>query len=118
MHDSFQAKTRLERPCDSIADGLTQRVAPQLAFDVMMKTTDEMLLSTDDELLRAVRTIAECAHVLVEPAGAAALCAALARRNAIKGKTVALILSGANLTTELLQKALSMEPLIALDGVK
>lgn len=118
MHDSFHAKKRLERPCDSIADGLTQRVAPQLAFDVMMKTTDEMLLSTDDELLRAVRAIAECAHVLVEPAGAAALCAAFAQRSAIKGKTVALILSGANLTTELLQKALSMEPLVALDGAK
>lgn len=118
MHDSFHAKKRVESPCETIADGLTQRVAPQLAFEVMMKTADDMLLASDDELLRGVRAMAECAHVLVEPAGSAALCGAWSRRNAVKGKTVALILSGANLTTELLQKALSMEPLIALDGAK
>lgn len=118
MHDSFHAKKMVERPVDTIADGLTQRVAPQLAFEVMMKTADDMLLAPDADLLRGVRAMAECAHVLVEPAGSAALCGAWSQRAALKGKTVALILSGANLTTELLQKALSMEPLIALDGVK
>lgn len=118
MYDSFHAKKRVERPCDTIADGLTQRVPPKLAFEVMMKHVDEMLLSTDDELLQGVRAIAECAHVLVEPAGSAALCAAWARRGEIKGKTVALVLSGANLTTDLLRQALSKEPLVALDGAK
>lgn len=118
MHDSFHAKKPVERPCDTIADGLTQRVAPQLAFEVMMKTADEMLLAPDADLLRGVRAMAECAHALVEPAGAAALCGAWSQRATLKGKTVVLILSGANLTTELLRQALATEPLVALDGAK
>ena len=118
MHDSFHEKKIVERPVDTIADGLTQRVAPHLAFAVMMKTADDMLLAPDVDLLRGVRVMAECAHVLVEPAGSAALCGAWSQRAALKGKTVALVLSGANLTTELLQKALASEPMIPLDGAK
>lgn len=118
MHDSFHAKKKVERPCDTIADGLTQRVAPQLAFEVMLKMADDMIVASDADLMRGVGAMAECAHLLVEPAGSAALCGAWSQRGSLKGKTVALILSGGNLTNDMLQKALAAEPLIALGSVK
>lgn len=114
LHDSFHAKRKVERPIDSIADGLTQRVPPELAFQVMCKLADDMMLVSDDQLLAGIHTMAEQAHVLVEPAGAAALCGAVARRAEIKGKRVVLILSGANLTMDLFRRALDTKPLLSL----
>lgn len=114
LHDSFHAKRIVERPIDSIADGLTQRVPPKLAFAVMSALADDMMLTGDEDLLAGVHAIAEQVHVLVEPAGAAALCGAWARRGELKDKTVVLILSGANVTMDLLRRALATPPLIAL----
>ena len=114
LHDSFHAKRKVERPIDSIADGLTQRVPPELAFQVMCKLADDMMLVSDEALLAGIHATAEQAHVLVEPAGAAALCGAVARRNEIKGKRVVLILSGANLTMDLFRRALDTTPLLDL----
>ncbi len=114
LHDSFHAKRKVERPIDSIADGLTQRVPPELAFQVMCKLVDDMMLVSDDELLAGIHATAEQAQVLVEPAGAAALCGAVARRAEIKGKRVVLILSGANLTMDLFRRALDTKPLLSL----
>ena len=56
----------------------------------------------------------ESAHVLVEAAGAAALCGAVARKKDIQGETVALILSGANLTMDLVRRALALPPIVSL----
>jgi threonine dehydratase len=114
LHDSFHAKRKLERPIESIADGLTQRVAPELAFQVMCKLADDMMLVSDEELLAGIHTMAEQAHVLVEPAGAAALCGAVARRDELRGKRVVVILSGANLTMDLVRRALDTKPLLSL----
>ncbi|MFO0995691.1 MAG: threonine/serine dehydratase [Alphaproteobacteria bacterium] len=117
LYESFRARRHVERPVETLADGLAQRVPPTLALEVMIKLVDDMLLTTDDELLSGVRTIAESAHVLVELAGAAALAGAWQRRAELRGKTVVLILSGANITMELLRRALDREPFISLAGI-
>jgi threonine dehydratase len=114
MYESFKARKPVERPVDSIADGLTQRVPPKLALDCLLERTDDMMLTTDDELLAGVHAMLESAHILVEPAGAAPLCGAVARKKEIQGKTVALILSGANLTMDLVRRGLALPPVVAL----
>ena len=58
---------------------------------------------------------AECAHVLVEPAGAAGLAAAWAGRGALAGKRIVLILTGANITEDQLAAALAAPPLFTLE---
>jgi len=55
--------------------------------------------------------VAECAHILAEPAGVAALAGAWREREALRGERVVLVLTGANLTMALLKRALATPPL-------
>jgi len=115
--ESYLAKRPVERACDTIADGLAERVPPMLAHKAMMALVDDAFLVSDEALLAGVRTTAECAHALVEPAGAAALAGAWERRGELAGKRVVLVLSGANLTMDLLRRAIDSPPLFTLDSL-
>ena len=114
MAESFHAREPVERPIDTVADGLVCRVPAALALAAMWALVDDALLMSDDELLSAVHTLLESAHVLVEPAGAAALAGAWARRAELRGRRVVLVLSGANITTAQLERALNLPPFFAL----
>ena len=114
MADSFHARRALEREIDSLADGLVCRSPARLALSAMWALVDDAWLVSDEDLLRAVHAIAECAHVLVEPAGAAALAGAWLRREAVRGKRMVLILSGANVSDDLIRRALALPPLVSL----
>jgi threonine dehydratase len=115
MVESFHAKRPVERPCDTIADGLVTRVPPGLAFRAMLRVTDDAMLVGDEALLAGMHALMESAHVLVEPAGAAALAGAWERRDELGGKRVVIVLSGANATTGLIEQALATRPLFALE---
>lgn len=96
MTQSFLARRAVERPAQTIADGLICRVPAQLALDALVEHVDQALLVSDDELLAAARRMALGAHLLVEPSGAAPLAAAL--RMKLRGRRVVLIATGANVT--------------------
>lgn len=96
MTESFRARRAVERPAQTVADGLICRVPAQLALDALVEHVDEALLVSDDEILSAARRMALGAHLLVEPSGAAPLAAAL--RMKLGGKRVVLIATGANVT--------------------
>ena len=115
MVESFHAGRAIERPAQSTADGLICRVPAERALAGLLATVDDAMTRSDEQLLAGVRTLIECAHVLVEPAGAAGLAAAYAGRGALTGKRIVLILTGANITEHQLTAALSGEPLVALE---
>ncbi len=115
MVESFHAGRAIERPAESTADGLICRVPAARALAGLLATVDDAMTCTDAQLLAGVRTLAECAHVLVEPAGAAGLAAAWAGRGALAGKRVVLILTGANITGDQLAAAIAGEPLFTLE---
>jgi threonine dehydratase len=98
MVESFHARRAIERPIDTIADGLVCRVPAQLALDALLEHVDDAILVSDGELLAAARAMILGAHLLVEPSGAAGLAAAL--REEVRGKTVVVIATGANITAE------------------
>jgi threonine dehydratase len=100
MVESFHARKAIERPADTIADGLICRVPAQLALDSLIEFVDDAITVSDDELLSAARMMMLRANVLVEPSGAASLAGALHFREEIRGKTVALIATGANATEQ------------------
>ena len=102
MVESFHARRAVERPIDTIADGLVCRVPAQLALDALLAHVDDALLVSDDELLAAARAMILGAHLLVEPSGAAGLAAAM--RQDVRGKTVAVIATGANVTPEVFRR--------------
>jgi len=111
MVESFHARRAVERAIDTVADGLVCRVPARLALEGLWTWIDDAVAIPDPALLQALRALVEHAHVLVEPAGAAALAAAWTHRTDLRGKRVALVLTGANVTMPVLRQALSAPPL-------
>jgi threonine dehydratase len=117
LADSYHGGERLERPVHTLADGLASRFPAERAFAGIRATADEVLTVSDEVLLRALHTLAECAHVLVEPAGAAPLAGAWSMRESLVGRRVVLILTGANVTIDMLRSALDAGPLFPVAAI-
>jgi threonine dehydratase len=113
MVESFHARRPVERPIDTVADGLVSRVPARMALEGLWALADDATTVSDEALLASVCSLVESAHVLVEPSGAAALAAAWERRAELRGRRIVLILSGANITPQLLRRALDGPPLFA-----
>ena len=64
-------------------------------------------MKDDEELMVAVRLCLEKAKTLAEPAGASPLAAALKIQNQVRGKKIALILSGGNIAPAQLMDCLN-----------
>jgi threonine dehydratase len=116
MVESFHARRPVPRPIDpdTVADGLTCREPPQLGLAAILKFVDDAISCGDTELLSGVRTLVESAHVLVEPAGAASIAGAWSQRQGLKDRRVVLVLTGANITLDVLRRALSTGPLFVM----
>jgi threonine dehydratase len=95
----------LER-IQTIADGLAASRPGDITFDIARRCIDQMVLVEDAEMLRAIKLYFEWEHLLAEPAGAAALAALLYRYSPSPGERVVVILSGANVTDEVMLRAL------------
>jgi threonine dehydratase len=108
-HDSWRAGKTVERPNSTIAEGLATRSAFELPQRILREMLDDFVLVSDEDLLAAVRIMIEKTRTLVEPAGAAALAAALspAVKPRLAGRRVALICSGGNISPAQLRRALS-----------
>jgi threonine dehydratase len=87
-------------PIDTFAGGLATGQPFMLPQQLLCRYPDDFVLVADDEMRCAVRLHLDKAKTLAEPAGAAPLAAALRLREASAGKTVALILSGGNISAE------------------
>jgi threonine dehydratase len=98
MRRSLEAGKRTQAPGGklSIADALMAPIPGNIVFEVAKHLLAPGFAVSDAELKRAVIFAAEKLKLLVEPGGAAALAALLAGKLDAKGKTVALVLSGAN----------------------
>lgn len=90
----------------TIADGLAASAPGTLTFELARRYVDEVLLVSEDEMLKAIRLIFESEHLLAEPAGAAALAALMYHYQPVRAERIVVILSGANVSGELLLRAL------------
>jgi len=91
--------------CDTIADGLATRTPEAANVREVKKLVDDVVLVSEEQLLRAMETLLLEEHVLAEPAGAAST-AALLKSSAGYGDHVALVVSGANVSREVLKRAI------------
>ena len=107
MVDSFHSNHAVDRPIRTLAEGLACRVPARLALTGLRTYVDDAIAVPDSELLRSMGILIRDAHYLVEPAAAAALAGARARQREIAGQRVALVLTGANTTTEMIRRALA-----------
>jgi threonine dehydratase len=94
---------RLEK-MSSIADGLSAPIVGEWTLAMVQKYVDEILLVKDSEIIDAIQLLLQRAKLLVEPAGAAGTAALITGKlGDVKGKKVVLVLSGGNLSLELLK---------------
>ena len=91
---------------DTIADGLAVRHASEENVREIAARVDEFAVVGEDEMLAAVRKLILDEHVIAEPAGAAATAALLKSSGAFRGKTVVLLVTGANIPEETVLRAL------------
>ena len=98
----------VEAPMETAAEGLATRVGFELTQAILRDLLDDFVLVSEEELNRAVVLHLEKTHNLTEHAGAASLAAALKIKEQLRGKKVALILSGGNISLPQLQSALQM----------
>jgi len=103
---SWKAHRLLEDRMGTIAEGLATRTAFELPQRILWVHLDDFLLVPDAEIRTAVRLMIETTRNLAEPAGAAPLAAAIRLKDRLKGKRMALILSGSNITTTQLRELL------------
>jgi threonine dehydratase len=88
------------------AEGLATRAPFMLPQRILWQHLDDFVLVEEEEMRQAVRLYLEKAKTLAELAGAAPLAAALYLKERVRGKTIALILSGGNISPEKLQHCL------------
>jgi threonine dehydratase len=90
--------------CDTCADGLATRTPDPENIRIIRELVDEVVLVSEDQMLRAITRLYREEGVLVEPAGAAATAAFLAHPPHDVG-CVVLLVTGANISNDVKQRA-------------
>jgi threonine dehydratase len=81
----------------TIADGQQTTSIGERTFAVMRERVDDIVTVTDEEIVAAMRLVFERMNVVLEPSGACALAAVLARKVDVIGQRVGVTLSGGNI---------------------
>lgn len=92
--------------CNTFATGMAVRVAIPEAVALVSEVVDEMVLVSEREMKQAMGIYYACTGQMVEGAGAAALSGALKISQALEGKTICLIATGANVDQSLKQEVI------------
>ena len=90
----------------TFAEGIATRWTFDLTFEILREHLDDIVTLDEEELREGIRLALRTTHNLAEGAGAAALAAALKLREQLAGKTVACVMSGGNITNEVLRQVL------------
>jgi threonine dehydratase len=91
----------------TFAEGLATRVGFELTQKILRSKLSDFVLVSDDEIRKAIYLLIEKTHNLVEAAGAAPLAGLIKSKEKFKGKKVAIVTSGGNITPAQLKDILS-----------
>jgi threonine dehydratase len=100
MSLSFQGEMQSTESVATIADGIAVRVPVPEAVADLKPVVDEVLLVEDDAIVESMQLAFRHHGLVVEPAGAAGLAAAITYKERFRGALVATPLCGGNLTSE------------------
>jgi len=84
---------------DTVADGLRTSLGT-LTFSIIKKHVSDIVTVSEEDIIRAMRTIWERMKLVVEPSAAVPLGALLSGRKDFRGKRIGIILSGGNVDLE------------------
>jgi threonine dehydratase len=100
MEASWRAGKFIERPsADTIADGIAVRTPVPEALEDMKGLIDDIVLVSEEALVRAMKMTFDRAGLVIEPAGIAGVAAVLEHEK-LRSQRLATILCGSNLTSE------------------
>ncbi|HJQ10906.1 MAG TPA: threonine dehydratase [Gemmatimonadaceae bacterium] len=97
---SHEATTR-------IADGMACRTVDESALAIARRGAERVVQVSDDEIEAAMRALFADTHNTAEGGGAAALAALLKEKEQMRGRNVAVVLSGGNVDTEVFSRVLA-----------
>ena len=97
---------RVQEP-RSAADGLIPSALGELTFRACARHVDGAYTASEDEILRATVAMVNTARVVAEPSGAAPLAPLLSGSGRVSGERVVVVVSGGNISRDLLAKVLS-----------
>lgn len=103
---SWKKKRIVTDRMETAAEGLATQVGYELTQEILWDYLSDFILVSEEEMAQAILLIMELIRNLAEEAGASPLAAALKIRERIKGKKVALILTGSNISMERLGQLL------------
>ena len=104
---SWKDGRAVEAETHTYAEGLATRAPFELPQEIMRTHLHDFVLVSDDEIRSAQRTMIEMTRNLVESAGASPLAAALKLKDALRGRRVALVASGGNVSRDQLLEILA-----------
>ena len=90
--------------CDTFADGLATRTPVAANVRAIREIVDDIVLVSEEEMLKAIGLLLLREHMVAEPAGAAST-AALLKKLPAGVKDVVLVVSGLNVSPEVLRRA-------------
>jgi threonine dehydratase len=103
---SWKSKKIVRDRMETAAEGLQTQMGYELTQEILQTYLADFILVSEEEMSRAILTYLELVRNLSEEAGAAPLAAALKFKERLRNKTVALILSGSNISLERLSHLL------------
>jgi len=106
-YQSWKQTRRVEAPSQTFAEGLATGAPFDMPQAILRRDLDDFILVSDDELRADMRLTIDKTRNLVEAAGAAALAAACKLSDRLRGRRVALIMSGGNITLTGLKELLA-----------
>jgi len=110
IYESWKARTPVAGlGAETFADGLATRGVYEGTFDALCEGLEDFVTVTEGEIAEAVRILLSTTHNLVEGAGAAGLAGLIKLRDRLKGKTVAIVLSGGNIDAATLKRVVNRE---------
>lgn len=108
MLESYKNKKLTILPTkDTICDGIAVKQPGTTTFEKIIKYVDDIVLVSDEEVANAILLLLERAKTYVEGAGAAALAAVLNNKIKLQNKKIVVIISGGNLTPNLINRIIS-----------
>jgi len=102
-----QGRVVIPDACNTIADGLASLRPLEANVIAIRELVDEVRLVSESEMLDAIRVLLLDEHVVAEASGAAATAALLQDSSAYADANIVLLVSGANVSPEILRRAVT-----------
>jgi threonine dehydratase len=108
LTEALKAKKVVTIPSPaSIADGLIPSALGKLTYEACSRNVDGSFTVSEEEILRATRAMIREAKIFAEPSGATPLAPLLSGSSRSIGRRVVLVVSGGNVSHELLREMLN-----------